>query len=516
MAKLDYADYSRVAEDGRIWWLRQDAIRLGAGFVPVCDDNRQLEPILQAPNQRALVNEKTLMGALGDARSNIRKPMAFERDGFRYVDAAGFLEWLSQYICQTQAKIVFPDELIDQVRIALAKAAAARPPQHPPAFESLTLALEGAFDKLLDALPVVLRQRVEKEFFPMPWDSLSAEQRRSVALQLDYQRDPATEADRQFWWDFFERMHEVEVQIKEWERTETPTATDKSIKEARLKELRQEHERMKLQQKQARGDYLPAHKGAASPRAASADEFIAYPKAMRLLTEKLDATPDELAIWIFLGPDTGGIAAYLNANELPDPPRFHFDCFMGEDYLAPMMACWFRKDEIEGFKPTDRYITGATLTERWSQQPGIRPEAFIRAKIAEDRLIDLHPTFGGTHGTFSEADEFPPLSAGMFPVGQIEAIEIEDFGLERGTATTSGVLPLEVGSPEWRRKNATAAANARHDLPGGSRDKQRQMREIWATGKYSSRDLCAEQECAALDMSFAAARNALKNTPNPK
>jgi len=73
----------------------------------------------------------------------------------------------------------------------------------------------------------------------------------------------------------------------------------------------------------------------------------------------------------------------------------------------------------------------------------------------------------------------------------------------------------EIGSAEWRSQTARNAANARHNKPGGSRDKQRQIREIWASGKYSSRDLCAEQECAALDMSIKAARKALKNTPNP-
>ena len=74
---------------------------------------------------------------------------------------------------------------------------------------------------------------------------------------------------------------------------------------------------------------------------------------------------------------------------------------------------------------------------------------------------------------------------------------------------------LEIGSPEWRSQTARNAANKRHDQPGGSRDKQRQIKEIWATGKYSSRDLCAEQECAALAMSFSAARRALINTPEP-
>lgn len=88
---------------------------------------------------------------------------------------------------------------------------------------------------------------------------------------------------------------------------------------------------------------------------------------------------------------------------------------------------------------------------------------------------------------------------------------------KRGSPSKSATDQAEsqVGSPEWRKQTAAIAANARHDRPGGSRDKQRQIREIWATGKYSSRDRCAEEECAALEMSYAAARKALKNTPDP-
>lgn len=429
--KVDYTPYLQAAEDGHIWWLIEDAIRLGAGFLPVCDDNRQLEPRLKAQNQRALVNERTLIGAFGDSRLTIEKPETFERDGFRYVDAAGFLVWLSQYICQKQAKIEFPSELINTVRIAIAKAAAERPPCAPEEFRSLTLALDGGFNKTLDALPDTLRKLVEEEFSPMHWDSLNDAGRRSVALQLDYQRDPATEPDRQFWWDFFERLYEVQAQIKEWDIAETPTATDKSLKEARLKELRQEHERMKLQQRQARGDYFPGQKCSAKPGTSlpTDADFIAYPKAMKMLTEKLNATPEELATWIFLGPDTGGIAAYQNANELNPAPRFYFDCFMGEDYLSPLMACWFRQDDIDRFDPTDRYITGAALIERWSNQPGLRPEAFIRAKIAESRLLDIHPTFGGTRGTHDD-DSFPPLESGLFLLAHVVGIEAEDFGAD--------------------------------------------------------------------------------------
>ena len=59
------------------------------------------------------------------------------------------------------------------------------------------------------------------------------------------------------------------------------------------------------------------------------------------------------------------------------------------------------------------------------------------------------------------------------------------------------------------------AADARHNAPGEARDKANQIRKIWATGKYTSRDICAEQECAAIGMSFSSARKALRNTPTP-
>lgn len=85
-----------------------------------------------------------------------------------------------------------------------------------------------------------------------------------------------------------------------------------------------------------------------------------------------------------------------------------------------------------------------------------------------------------------------------------------------GGDSTLRKASLDVGSAEWRKQTAIAAANARHSRPGGSRAKREQIRQIWASGKYSSRDICAEQESAALGMSFKAARNALVNTPDPE
>jgi len=444
----DYDSFLRVTEDGRIWWLRKDAIRLGAGFLPVRDDHQALETKLRAPNNRALVNERTLIGDFGNDRLAIERPMTFERDGFRYVDAEGFLSWLSQYIAQTQAKIAFPNELAREVKLAKAKAAATQPPAASQEFESLTLALDDWFDKNLDDLPEAIRQLIERDLFPLPWDGLSADQRRCAALQWDYQNDPATEEERQYWSNFFADRREKQKKMEQWQYVATPTARDMALKESHLKGLQQEIDRMELQQRQDVGDYYPERKCLdADKRATPTTDFIAYPKALKILSEKWQASPEELAIWIFQGPEKGGIAAYLNANELTPPPRFFFAYYQcEEDYLAPLMSCWFKRDDIERFEPADRYITGAQLVERWGKHSGILPEPFIRAKIAESRLLDFHPTFGGTQGTFDDEANFPPLSAGLFSMNQIEQIEAED-GLNPAPVLPNSEVEADQSTP---------------------------------------------------------------------
>jgi len=62
---------------------------------------------------------------------------------------------------------------------------------------------------------------------------------------------------------------------------------------------------------------------------------------------------------------------------------------------------------------------------------------------------------------------------------------------------------------------SSKSANKGHDKQGGSRDKKKQILDIWAEGKYSSKDICAEQECAGLAVSFSKARKDLRNAPDP-
>jgi hypothetical protein len=77
------------------------------------------------------------------------------------------------------------------------------------------------------------------------------------------------------------------------------------------------------------------------------------------------------------------------------------------------------------------------------------------------------------------------------------------------------VLMMDVAKYRARIGQATIAAGTRHSKRNGSREKAESIRNIWASGKYSSRDICAEQECAALGMSFSTARKSLRGMPDP-
>lgn len=95
-------------------------------------------------------------------------------------------------------------------------------------------------------------------------------------------------------------------------------------------------------------------------------------------------------------------------------------------------------------------------------------------------------------------------------LGQIAKILEEDFGFADIAALirNTDAYSLRI----VRRERAKFAANKKHQPKNVAKEK---IKEIWATGKYTSRDICAEQECAALDISFSTARKALRGTPTP-
>lgn len=328
-------------------------------------------------------------------------------------------------------------------------------------FESLSGALDGWFEVDWTELPAPLQERVRKDFFPMSWDQLAPDQRRYVAGQWDQKHDPALVPERQRAWDLVCESFELEAQIERWQSVATPTAKDLDIKEAKLLDLRRALQRVQSRLRGEKAAALPNRSERThAPRVPEkGSRYIAYPAALARLRTRLNATPEEMAAWIYAGSQDSGLAAYVNANELDPPPRFHFpdaglaQAGEGHDYVSPMMGCWFLADEIEEFQPLERYIIGRDLIARWSKVIGLNPAAYIRAKISESRLLDAHPIYGATQGTFPEEADFPPMELGLHRVSEVEAIEQEDFG----SGGPSNAMP---GSTENRRQRVRERVSA--------------------------------------------------------
>lgn len=205
-----------------------------------------------------------------------------------------------------------------------------------------------------------------------------------------------------------------------------------------------------------------------SPGVPDCPQFLPLPKAAKLLSKRLGATAEEIAAWVFMGPEQGGLVAYLNVNEFDEPPRFLYGSLPTEqfDYLAPLMACWFLKADLDGFQPGDRFITGAALVERWSTYEGLDVEGFIQAKVAESRLQPLHPIMGGTQWT--EDETFPPRDTALFVLAEVEAVQAEDLDDELSPRPDPR---LNYDTELQARANAIAAERIAAGSPDVTRNK---------------------------------------------
>jgi hypothetical protein len=111
----------------------------------------------------------------------------------------------------------------------------------------------------------------------------------------------------------------------------------------------------------------------------------------------------------------------------------------------------------------------------------------------------------------------------------LKIAEVIHFKL-RHCVYTGGPGKLIAAPRAWELETAIAVVRAqqviasdagkknidkRHAAPGGAHDKAEAIRKAWASGKYSSRSICAEEEARALGMSYDAASKALRNQPTP-
>lgn len=296
-------------------------------------------------------------------------------------------------------------------------------------YDSLEKALDAWFGRSFNELPNPLRRRVIADFLVANWDNLTPDERRSVAQQHDYQHDPATNDHREFWFNFYANLQDLEQEIDEWEMVAAPTASDLEKKKqsiALLKEKKAHLDRLE-------GIYLrrnfPRIPVDHEPTPTGTNEYLAYPAAFKLLAETLQATSGEVAAWIFMGPDEGGIRAFYKSRRQEGVARFWFEPQMEPDYESLLFNCWFLKSELEAFAPHERFISGETLKARWHGEFGGETLSFIQAKVSCGELTDIHPVKGATSAATSDSEDWPELETGLFSITEVSQVESEQ-GIE--------------------------------------------------------------------------------------
>jgi len=221
-----------------------------------------------------------------------------------------------------------------------------------------------------------------------------------------------------------------------------------------------------------------------------------YQKALQRIDDERPAFSDDYFDWLdecgLIWSFHDALAFAFNISVLRLPLYFWGEEDLAKAAIEYVVECFDSSDDHkEAWKtldPKSSLTTGERATDWPNEYVALLNEYIWHLLIADD---------------YYHAKERRDLA--MLSILQ----SAETIGALNGT-----VLRYEIEG-ESRKAIAAMASNARHSKPGGSRAKREAIRSAWASGKYTSRDICAEQECAAHGMSFSSARKALRNTPDP-
>lgn len=315
-------------------------------------------------------------------------------------------------------------------------------------FESIEKKLDGWFSKSFHELPSPLKRLVIPSFKPFSWDDLSPNQRRSLTNQRDYQYDPATESHQTYWFDFEAKRQELEDQLREWQLTASPIATDLKQKEDRVGQLKQELAHRDRLEKLLMRRNFPRYAKAESEEASipKPEKLIGLPLALNRLRERLGASQEEIAAWVFMTEHDGGLRAYKPQYHPEEFQRFYFEPEMDPDYLSLLFNCWFDEYEIANFEPRERFISGAACLEVLEDLNDGAPSVFLSEMVSAGKITDLHPIRGATKVSSLMGPSLPEVESGLFSIDEIENILIE-----MGAVTPGSLHPQSL-----RKENETS------------------------------------------------------------
>lgn len=122
-------------------------------------------------------------------------------------------------------------------------------------FVALAPLIEPVIEQSFAHLTADIQSLWKERVLLFDWDHLAPDQRRQLALQQDYQHDPATEAEREAAFNLVCELHDVQRQIDELDAAPAKSAGEVIAKEDRLKALRASHAAIDQKFRVWRGDH---------------------------------------------------------------------------------------------------------------------------------------------------------------------------------------------------------------------------------------------------------------------
>lgn len=152
--------------------------------------------------------------------------------------------------------------------------------------------------------------------------------------------------------------------------------------------------------------------------------YIPYRVAKQSLKTRLNATEDEIALWV-----SGAIEVRLDAymvgfrGEVIAFAANGSKPFKGDDYIGPLEGLHFKPTDIDQFQPTRRFISRPALIERWAnyEDDEASVKNFIMHRAKDSGLFEFHPIAGGVEL------EGESCISGLFALDIVQQIESKYF-----------------------------------------------------------------------------------------
>ena len=138
---------------------------------------------------------------------------------------------------------------------------------------------------------------------------------------------------------------------------------------------------------------------------------------------------------------------------------------------------------------------------------------FMKKRL--NQLIDDNSCLNGLNEAFLDIFE----KHGIDILTQLPHDVLKNYIESRKKQISLNNNPLTKEAMELNAFLAAGDALSQNGKKGGDKKNEKtnlakeQIVKVWKSGKYSSRDICAEQEAAVFGISFSTARKALRNIP---